>query len=100
MDVGTGRSSISDKKKGFFDRWGDGPTLDALLRRIDWEPRRMLRAYFDMRPRLSSPGKHDLDGTVGPGTGNLMCYQEDFDGFAEGVRSGSVTKNDFLQGFD
>ena len=100
VEVGTGRSSISDKKKGFFDRWGDGPTLDALLKQLDRRPRRTLRVYFDMRPRLSNPGKHDLDGTAGPGTGNRICYQENFDGLTEGVKSGSVTKNDFLQGFD
>lgn len=100
VEVGTGRSSISDKKKGFFDKWKDGPTLDTLIRLIDWEPRRTLRAYFDMRPRLLNPGKHDLNGTAGPGTGNRICYQEDFDGFAEDVRRGSMTKNDFLQGFD
>lgn len=100
VEVGTGRSSISDKKKGFFDKWGDGPTLDALLKQLDRRPRRTLRVYFDMRPRLSNPGKHDLDGTAGPGTGNLICYQEDFDGLTEGVKSGSVAKNDFLQGFD
>lgn len=100
VEVGTGRSSISDKKKGFFDRWEDGPTLDALLKQLGRRPRRTLRVYFDMRPRLSNPGKHDLDGTAGPGTKNRICYQEDFDGFTEGVKSGSVTKNDFLQGFD
>lgn len=100
VEVGTGRSAISDKKKGFFDRWGDGPTLDALLKQLDRRPRRTLRVYFDMRPRLSNPGKHDLDCTAGPGTGNRICYQEDFGGFTESVKSGSVTKNDFLQGFD
>ena len=100
VEVGTGRSSISNKKKGFFDRWGDGPTLDALLKQLGRNPRRTFRVYFDMRPRPSNPGKHDLDGTVGPGTGNRICYHEDLDDLAEGVKSGGMTKNDFLQGFD
>ena len=100
VEVSTGRNLISNKKKGFFDRWKDGPTLDALLKQLGRKPRRTLRVYFDMRPRLSNLGKHDLDGTVGPGTGNRICYQEDFDGFIENVKSDSVIKNDFLQGFD
>lgn len=100
VEVGTGRNLISNKKKGFFDRWKDGPTLDALLKQLGRKPRRILRAYFDMRPRLSNPGKHDLDGTAGPGTGNRIYYQEDFDGFIEDVKNSNIIKNDFLQGFD
>lgn len=99
VEVGTGRSSISAKKKGFFDRWEDGLALDVLARRLGRKPRRTLRVYFDMRPKLSSPGRHDLDGTAGPGTGNRICYLEDVLGFAKGVKDGSVTKNDFLAGF-
>ena len=100
VEVSIGKNLISNKKKGFFDRWKDGPTLDALLKQLGRKPRRTLRVYFDMRPRLSNPGKHDLDGTVGPGTGNRICYQEDFDDFIENVKSDSVIKNDFLQSFD
>lgn len=99
VEVGTGRSSISDKKKGFFDRWKDGPTLDALMRQLGRKPQKTLRVYFDMRPRLSSPGKHDLDGTAGQGTGNRMCYLEDFEGFLEKTKRGGMSKNDFLEGF-
>lgn len=100
VEVGTGRHRISDKKKKFFSKWKNGPNLDALIRQIGWEPRNTLRAYFDMRPKLSSPGKHDLDDTAGPGTGNRICYYDEFDDLVRGVKSGSITKNDFLQGFD
>lgn len=100
VEVGTGRHRISDKKKKFFSKWESGPSLDALIRKINWKPRRTLRVYFDMRPRLSSPGRHDLDDTTGPGTGNRICYQDDFDRLMEGARSGIMIKHDFLQDFE
>ena len=38
-------------------------------------------------------------GIDGPGSMNMICFQDDFDRLVDGVNRGEVTKDGFLAGF-
>ena len=99
VEVGRGRHKISAKKKGFFEKWKEGPDLEALKERLGVRPQRTIRAYFDLRPRPANPGWPEAAGASEPGPMNRTFYREDLDRLTEGVAGGQCMKDDFLANF-
>ena len=96
VEVGTGRNLVSNKKWNFFGKWKGGLTVDVLKGQLRRQSSVVARAYFDLRPKPENAGGPEAAGIDEPGSMNWICYQEDFNRLADGVKQGNVTKNDFL----
>ena len=98
-EVSTGKNSISDKKWNFFNKWGDGQTLDDMKSQLGRRSRKTIRAYFDLRPRPEIPGGPEAAGITKAGSMNQIYYQDDFERMSERAKNGSMTVDDFLADF-
>ena len=99
VEVGTGKHKIGKKKIGSFSKWEDESNIEALKKICGLQYKKTVRAYFDLRPKPENPDRAEVENIAGPGSMNRICYQEDFDRFADGVERGDYTKDDFLAEF-
>ena len=98
VEVGAGKKP-SNKKWNFFGKWEDGPNVDALKKQLCMQSHETARVYFDLRMKPGNVGGPEASGITKPGSRNRICFQEDFDRLADGVKLGEVTRDDFLADF-
>ena len=99
VEVSTGKYRISHKKRNFFGKWAGGPLVEELKEKLGRQSHTVRRIYFDLRPRPENIGEPEAVGIDGPGSMNMICFQEDFDRLADGVKLGEMTKDGFLADF-
>ena len=99
VEVSTGKNSISDKKWNFFNKWGDGQTLDDMKSQLGRRSCETIRAYFDLRPKPGIIGGPEAAGITKLGSMNQIYYQDDFERMSERVKNGNMTVEDFLADF-
>ena len=100
VEVSAGRHRISHKKRNFFGKWADGPLVEELKEKIGRQSHEIRRVYFDLRPRPENIGEPEAMGIDGPGSMNMICFQEDFDRLVDGVKRNGTIKDAFLADFD
>ena len=99
VEVGAGRHAISEKKRGFFTKWKDGPNVEDLKKQYNLQYRKTIRVYFDLRPEPENPGLVELENIAGSGSMNRIYYEGDYDDFAGRVKGKGWSKDDFLADF-
>ncbi len=99
VEVSTGRHRISHKKRNFFGKWAGGPLVEELKEKLGRQSHEIRRVYFDMRPKPENIGEPEATGIDGPGSMNMICFQEDYDHLVDGVKRNGATKDTFLADF-
>ena len=97
VEVGAGKNSVSDKQWVFFFKWANDQAIAALMEKIGKPSHIITKTYFDLRSPPENMGGPEAVGVAKPGSGNMICYQEDFDRMAERIRRGDAIKDDFVQ---
>ena len=99
VEVGAGRYRISHRKRNFFGKWAGGPLVEELKEKLGRQTHEVRRIYFDMRPKPENMGEPEAMGIDGPESMNMICFQEDFDRLAAGVKQNEATKDGFFADF-
>ena len=97
VEVSAGRNSISDKQWAFFSKWANDQAIEKLREKIGKQSHAITRIHFHLRPPPSNMGGPEAVGVARPGSGNMICYKDDFDRLASMVEHGGVIKDNFVQ---
>lgn len=97
VEVSAGRNAVSDKQWTFFFKWSNDQAVRVLREKIGKQFHTITRVYFDLRLPPENMGGPEAVGVAKPGSGNMICYQDDLIRLRAMIKQGGLVKDNFVQ---